>query len=92
MELNIVKIVPILSQLWQRYQQYGHINMRIMIVWYNKTAMWSEDQKSLCILLITKFLLRLQDYICGNPPAVCHFMDQYVKPRNVKNVNESLRS
>ncbi|RIA87098.1 hypothetical protein C1645_778045 [Glomus cerebriforme] len=32
-----------------------------------------------------------QDYICGNPPAVCHFMDQYVKPRNVKNVNESLK-
>lgn len=31
-----------------------------------------------------------QDYICGNPPAVCHYMDQYVKPRNVKNVNESL--
>ncbi|CAB4402685.1 unnamed protein product [Rhizophagus irregularis] len=32
-----------------------------------------------------------QDYICGNPPAVCHYMDQYVKPRNVKNVNESLK-
>ncbi|GBC03170.1 hypothetical protein RclHR1_00500018 [Rhizophagus clarus] len=32
-----------------------------------------------------------QDYICGNPPAVCHYMDQIVKPRNVKNVNESLK-
>src|SRR6185437_1209311 len=32
-----------------------------------------------------------QDYICGNPPAVCHYMDQYVKPRNVKNVNDSLK-
>jgi len=32
-----------------------------------------------------------QDYFCGNPPAVCHYMDQYVKPRNVKNVNESLK-
>jgi len=31
-----------------------------------------------------------QDYICGNPPAICHFMDQYVKPRNVKNVIESM--
>src|SRR2546429_9879426 len=31
-----------------------------------------------------------QDYICGNPPAVCHYMDEYVKPRNVKNVKESL--
>jgi|SRR4051794_31083417 hypothetical protein len=33
-----------------------------------------------------------QDYICGNPPAICHFMDQYVKPRNVKNVKESLEA
>src|SRR6266542_211915 len=31
-----------------------------------------------------------QDYICGNPPAICHFMDQYVKPRNVKNVIQSM--
>jgi len=33
-----------------------------------------------------------QDYICGNPPAICHFMDDIVKPRNVKNVIESLSS
>jgi len=33
-----------------------------------------------------------QDYICGNPPAICHFMDSIVKPRNVKNVIESLSS
>jgi hypothetical protein len=31
-----------------------------------------------------------QDYICGNPPAICHFMNSIVKPRNVKNVIESL--
>nr|CAG8600660.1 220_t:CDS:1 [Entrophospora candida] len=33
-----------------------------------------------------------QDYICGNPPAICHFMNTIVKPRNVKNVIELLSS
>ena len=33
-----------------------------------------------------------QDYICGNPPSICHFMDQIVKPRNVKLLKESLSS
>ncbi|CAG8447013.1 2402_t:CDS:2 [Diversispora eburnea] len=30
-----------------------------------------------------------QDYICGNPPAICHFMESIVKPRNVKNINKN---
>jgi len=33
-----------------------------------------------------------QDYICGNPPAICHFMDQIVKPRNVKNISNLLKT
>ncbi|CAH1758725.1 5620_t:CDS:2 [Entrophospora sp. SA101] len=33
-----------------------------------------------------------QDYICGNPPAICHFMNSIVKPRNIKNVIGSLSS
>jgi len=33
-----------------------------------------------------------QDYICGNPPAICHFMDEIVKPRNVKNVRDLLKT
>ncbi|CAG8447026.1 2403_t:CDS:1 [Diversispora eburnea] len=28
-----------------------------------------------------------QDYICGNPPAICHFMESIVNPRNIKNIN-----
>jgi hypothetical protein len=31
-----------------------------------------------------------QDYICGNPPSICHFMNEYVKPRNVKLLKEAL--
>jgi len=31
------------------------------------------------------------DYICGNPPSICHFMDQIVKPRNVENVKNVTR-
>jgi hypothetical protein len=33
-----------------------------------------------------------QDYICGNPPAICHFMDEIVKPRNVNNVRNLLKT
>lgn len=33
-----------------------------------------------------------QDYICGNPPAICHFMNQIVKPRIVKNINTDFKS
>ncbi|RIA87099.1 hypothetical protein C1645_778046 [Glomus cerebriforme] len=31
-----------------------------------------------------------QDYVCGNPPSICHFMDKYVKPRNVGILKEAL--
>ncbi|RGB37200.1 hypothetical protein C1646_695436 [Rhizophagus diaphanus] len=31
-----------------------------------------------------------QDYICGNPPSICHFMNEHVKPRNVESLKESL--
>ncbi|GBC03171.1 hypothetical protein RclHR1_00500019 [Rhizophagus clarus] len=31
-----------------------------------------------------------QDYICGNPPSICHFMNEYVKPRNVDLLKEAL--
>ncbi|RHZ88825.1 hypothetical protein Glove_21g358 [Diversispora epigaea] len=30
-----------------------------------------------------------QNYICGNPPSICHFMDALVKPRNVENINQN---
>lgn len=33
-----------------------------------------------------------QDYICGNPPAICHFMDDIVKPRIVKDVNSDFKT
>ncbi|CAB4402684.1 unnamed protein product [Rhizophagus irregularis] len=31
-----------------------------------------------------------QDYICGNPPSICHFMNEHVKPRNVELLKASL--
>ncbi|CAG8654419.1 247_t:CDS:1 [Acaulospora colombiana] len=30
-----------------------------------------------------------QDYICGNPPAICHFMSTIVKPRIVSDIDNS---
>ncbi|CAG8485149.1 13997_t:CDS:1 [Acaulospora morrowiae] len=33
-----------------------------------------------------------QDYICGNPPAICHFMNGIVKPRNVNDINSAFAS
>jgi hypothetical protein len=30
------------------------------------------------------------DYICGNPPSICHFLDSEVKPRCVENVKNDL--
>jgi len=32
------------------------------------------------------------DYICGNPPSICHHMDSIVKPRNVLNVKNLIES
>jgi len=35
---------------------------------------------------------RKQNYICGNPPAICHFLNPIVKPRNVKLINQALQT
>ncbi|CAB4373949.1 unnamed protein product [Rhizophagus irregularis] len=31
------------------------------------------------------------DYICGNPPSICHFLNSEVKPRCVENVKNDLK-
>jgi len=32
------------------------------------------------------------DYICGNPPSICHFLDSIVKPRITKNIKIDLEN